>query len=101
MAKVNSASLEATKRVPKLMTRPGERAPKKCKFAEVIRCTGSQPPWLCKAFGDKTPVERSRIIKDTKLCPFCLLHGAEEVFYSKTYKTQPFCTILECKEFHI
>jgi hypothetical protein len=36
-----------------------EKAPLKCKFAELTGCTGSHPPWLCKAFGDKTPEERS------------------------------------------
>jgi hypothetical protein len=64
-------------------------------------CTGSHPPWLCKAFGDKALEERSKIIKDNKLCPFCLLHNAEEVCYSKTYKMKPVCTEPECKEQHI
>ncbi len=30
------------------------------------------PPWLCKAFGDKSPEERNRIITDNKLCLFCV-----------------------------
>jgi hypothetical protein len=51
---------------------------------------------LCKAFE-----ERSRIIEDNKLCPFCLLHSEEEVCYSKTYKTKPVCTEPECKEQHV
>jgi hypothetical protein len=59
------------------------------------------PPMAFKAFGDKTLEERSRIIEDNKLCPFCLLHCAEEVCYSKTYKMKPVCTIPECKELHI
>lgn len=59
------------------------------------------PPWLCKAFGDKTPDERSKIITDNKLCPFCLLHSSEEVCYSKTYKTKPIFLELGCKEQHI
>jgi hypothetical protein len=78
-----------------------KKAPLKCKFAELTRCTGSHPPWLGKAFGDKTPEERSRIIEDNKLCLLCLLHSAEEVFYSKTYKTKLVCTKPECKEKHV
>ncbi len=50
------------------------RAPKKYKFPELAGCTGSHPSWLCKAFGDKTPEERNKIIVDNKLCLFCLLH---------------------------
>ncbi len=55
----------------------------------------------CKAFGDKTPEERSKIIDSNKLCPFCLLHSAEEVCNLKTYKTKPVCTKLECREQHV
>jgi hypothetical protein len=81
-------------------TAPG-KAPKKCKFAELTGCTGSHPPWLCKAFRDKTPEERTRIIVDNKLCPFCLLHSSDEMCYSKTNKTKPVCTEPGCKEQHI
>jgi hypothetical protein len=56
---------------------------------------------LCKAFGNKSPDERSKIIEDNKLCLFCLLHSAEEVCYSETYKTKLVCPIPECKEWHI
>ncbi len=45
------------------------RARKRCKFAKLVGCTGSHPPWLCKAFGDKSPEEKNRIIED-KLCRF-------------------------------
>ncbi len=62
-----------------------DRPPRRYKFAELTRCTGSHPPWLCKAFRDKTPEERSKIIADNKLCPFYLLHSSEEVCYSRTY----------------
>jgi hypothetical protein len=31
----------------------GKRSRLKCMFAELTGCTGSHPPWLCKAFGDK------------------------------------------------
>jgi hypothetical protein len=62
---------------------PG-RAQKRSKFAEVAGCTGSHPPWLCKAFGDKALGERIKIITDNKLCPFCLLHNADEICFSKS-----------------
>jgi hypothetical protein len=68
---------------------PG-RAQKKCKFAEMAECTGPHPPWLCKAFGDKAPEERSKIIMDNKLCPFCLLHNADEICFSKVKIQSPF-----------
>jgi hypothetical protein len=55
------------------------RAQKRCKFTDVAGFTGSHSPWLCRAFGDKAPEERSKTIKDNKLCPFCLLHDADEV----------------------
>ncbi len=66
-AKVNTAVAEAM-----------EKAPKKCKFAEVQECTGTHLPWMCKAFGYKAPEERNKIIGDNNLCVFCLLHGTEE-----------------------
>jgi hypothetical protein len=53
-AEVIAATAEVTEKALRA-TRPIERAPKKCKLAEVIGCTGSHLPWLCKAFGDKTP----------------------------------------------
>ncbi len=55
------------------------RAQKRCKFTDMAGFTGSHSPWLCRAFRDKAPGERSKIIKDNKLCPFCLLHDADEV----------------------
>ncbi len=82
------------------MPKGGKKVPLICKFVELTGCTGFHPSWLCKAFRDKTPEERSKIIKDNKLCLFCLLHSSEEVCYSKTYKTKPVCTEPKCKEQH-
>ncbi len=48
-------------------TASGDRLPRKCKFAELTGCSGSQPSWLCKVFGKKTPEDRSRIIADNML----------------------------------
>jgi hypothetical protein len=79
---------------------PG-RAQKRCKFAEVAGCTGFNPLWLCKAFGDKTPEERNRIITDNNLCPFCLLHNADEICFSKAKHPKPICEEPGCKGQHI
>jgi hypothetical protein len=46
---------------------PSRQPPKKCKFAEALKCAGLNPPWRCGAFGDKKPEERAKIIKDSKL----------------------------------
>jgi hypothetical protein len=80
---------------------PTGRPPKKCKFADVLNCTGLHPPWRCGAFGDKKPEDQTRIIKDNKLCPFCLLHDESEVCYSKVNKTKPACEEMECRGQHI
>ncbi len=45
-----------------------------CIFKGVMGCTGTHPPWLCKAFGKLPAKEREKLIVDNKLCPFCLLH---------------------------
>jgi hypothetical protein len=50
---------------------------------------------------NQTPEERSKIIMDNKLCPFCLLHSSLEVCYSKTYRMKPICTEPQCKEQHM
>ncbi len=64
-AEVNAATAEVTERALRAVTRPVDRAPRKCKLAEVIGCTGSHLPWLCKAFGDKTPEERTKLSRIT------------------------------------
>ncbi len=77
------------------------RAQKRCKFAEVAGCTGSHPPWLFKAFRDKAPEEKIKIITDNKLCPFCLLHNADEICFSKVNKSKLICEESGCKGQHI
>jgi hypothetical protein len=42
---------------------------------------GNSPPWMCKAFGDRAPEERKKIIKDNKMCPRCILHSTDNVFF--------------------
>ncbi len=36
-----------------------------------------------------------------KLCPFCLLHNADEICFSKINKSKPVCEELSCKGQHI
>jgi hypothetical protein len=67
-AGVNAVTMDIKERENKVAPRTRERGPWRCKFSEITGCTGSHPPWLCEAFGDKTPKERSRIIEDNKLC---------------------------------
>jgi hypothetical protein len=52
-AKVALASAEAP-----------ERPSKRCRFAGGLGCTGTHPLKMCKAFGDRAPEERKKIIKD-------------------------------------
>jgi hypothetical protein len=101
MAAVNAVTMDVKEKENKVAARPRERGPWRCKFSEITGCTGSHTPWLCKAFGEKTQDERSRIIEDNKLCPFCLLHSANEVCYSRTFKNKLVCPVPECKELHI
>jgi hypothetical protein len=55
-----------------------------------------------KAFGDKAPEEeRKKIITNNKLCPFCLLHNADEICFSKINKLKPICEEPGCKGQHI
>jgi hypothetical protein len=77
-AKVNAAMAETT-----------EKAPRECKSAKVLGCTGVLPPWMCKAFGVKTPEERKKIIRDNNLCPFCQLHSMRRYAIRRPTKPSP------------
>jgi hypothetical protein len=55
-------------------TQGSGQSPLEVQVCQATGYTGFHPPWLCKAFGDKAQEERSKIIKDNKLCPFCQLH---------------------------
>ncbi len=77
------------------------RPTKKCKFADIMDCAGIHPPWQCRVFRDKTTEESDKIIKDNKLCPFCLLHDVDEICYSRVNKTKPVCKEIGCGGQHI
>jgi hypothetical protein len=70
-----------------------------CVFKEVMGCPATHPPWLCKVFG-KLPVgEREKLIKDNRLCPFCLLHDKDKPCGAKQRPVA--CTASSCKGRHI
>jgi hypothetical protein len=71
-------------------------SPRRCKFADVLGCPGQHPPWRCGAFGSIKPEERVKIIKDNKLCSFCLLHDEAEACRVKVDKSKPACGAPEC-----
>ncbi len=71
-----------------------------CIFKGVMGCTGTHPPWFCRAFG-KLPVrEREKLIVDNKLCPFCLLHDKDKPCGAKQKPASVACTASGCKGRH-
>jgi formylmethanofuran dehydrogenase subunit E len=57
---------------------PQGRPLKKCRFVDTHP---PAPPWKCKAFGETALEKRAQVIQEKRICPFCLLHGKEEVCY--------------------
>jgi hypothetical protein len=74
---------------------------KTCIFKEVMGCTGSHPPWFCRAFGKLPAREREKLIVDNRLCPFCLLHDRENPCMAKQKQTSVACSISGCKGRHV
>jgi hypothetical protein len=63
-------------------------------------CTGAHPPWLCKIFGKLPAKEREKLIKDNKLCPFCLLHDKDKSCGAKQRTVSVACMASGCKGRH-
>jgi hypothetical protein len=63
-------------------------------------CTGTHPPWLCKAFGKLPAKEREKLIVDNKLCPFCLLHDKDKPCGAKQRTVSVACIASGCKGRH-
>jgi hypothetical protein len=57
------------------------------------------PPWLCKVFGKLPAGEREKLIKDNRLCLFCLLHDKDKPCGAKQRPVA--CTASSCKGRHI
>jgi hypothetical protein len=72
-----------------------------CIFKEVMGCTGSHPPWFCRAFGKLPAKEREKLIVDNRLCPFCLLHDRENPCMAKQKQASVACSISGCKGRHV
>ncbi len=64
-------------------------------------CTAAHPPWLCKVFGRLPAGERERLVKDNRLCPFCLLHDKDKPCGAKQRPVPVACTAPNCKGRHI
>jgi hypothetical protein len=63
-------------------------------------CTGTHPPWFCRAFGKLPAKEREKLIVDNKLCPFCLLHDKDKACGAKQKPASVACTTPGCKGRH-
>jgi hypothetical protein len=70
-----------------------------CVFKDVMGCPGTHPPWHCKVFGKLPAREREKIIKDNRLCPFCLLHDKDKPCGAKQKLVA--CSASNCKGRHI
>jgi hypothetical protein len=64
-----------------------------------MECQGTHPPWHCKVFGKLPAKERERIIRDNRLCPFCLLHDKDKPCGAKQRPVA--CSAANCKGRHI
>jgi hypothetical protein len=62
-------------------------------------CPGTHPPWHCKEFAKLPAREREKIIKDNRLCPFCLLHDKDKPCGAKQKPVA--CSASNCKGRHI
>ncbi len=71
-----------------------------CVFKDVMGCSGTHPPRLCKAFGKLPAKEREKLITDNKLCPFCLLHDKDKSCGAKQRAASVACMASGCKGRH-
>ncbi len=70
-------------------------------FKDVMGCTATHPPWLCKVFGRLPAGEREKLITDNRLCPFCLLHDKDKPCGAKQRPVPVACTAPNCRGRHI
>ncbi len=96
-AKAGAAAVHVT-RVDGKRPRQGDGG-RTCVFKEVMGCPAMHPPWLCKVFGKLPAREREKLIKDNRLCPFCLLHEKDKPCGAKQKPVA--CTASSCKGRHI
>ncbi len=70
-----------------------------CVFKDMMGCQGTHSPCHCKVFGKLPAKEREKIIKDNRLCPFCLLHDKDKPCGAKQRPVA--CPVSNCKGRHI
>jgi hypothetical protein len=70
-----------------------------CVFKDVMGCSAMHPPWLCKVFGKLPAGEWEKLIKDNRLCPFCLLHEEDKPCGANQKPVA--CTAPGCRRKHI
>ncbi len=99
LAKAGAAAIHVTEGAGRRPEHGGGR--KTCIFKEVMGCTGSHPPWFCRAFGKLPARERERLIVDNKLCPFCLLHDKDNPCLAKQKQASVACSASGCKGRHV
>jgi hypothetical protein len=79
--------------------RQGDRG-RVCIFKGVMGCTGTHPPWFCRAFRKLPAKEREKLIVDNKLCPFCLLHDKDKPCGARQKPASVACTASGCRGRH-
>jgi hypothetical protein len=98
LAKAGAAAIHVTEAMGRRAEHgEGRRA---CIFRGVMGCTGTHPPWFCRAFGKLPAKEREKLIVDNKLCPFCLLHDKDKPCGAKQKPASVACTNAGCKGRH-
>jgi hypothetical protein len=98
LAKAGAAAVHVTEAEGR-KPRQGD-AGRVCIFKGVMGCSGTHPPWFCRAFGKLPAKEREKLIVDNKLCPFCLLHDKDKTCGAKQKPTSVACTTPGCKGRH-
>ncbi len=98
LAKAGAAAIHVTG-VQGQRPRQGNRG-RVCIFKGVMGCTGTHPPWFCRAFGKLPAKEREKLIVDNKLCPFCLLHDKDKPCGAKQKPASVACTASGCRGRH-
>ena len=89
-AKAGAAAVHVTEAAGQ-RPRQGDRG-RVCIFKGVMGCTGTHPPWFCRAFGKLPAKEREKLIVDNRLCPFCLLHDKDKPCGAKQRPVSVACT---------
>ncbi len=98
LAKAGAAAVHVTEAAGQ-RPRQGDRG-RVCIFKGVMGCTGTHPPWFCRAFGKLPAKEREKLIVNNKLCPFCLLHDKDKLCGARQKLASVACTAPGCRGRH-